>query len=367
MKLLYIALLLASSAGALAQSLPPASSPAPAVSPLPANGRTLVPAIDQSLYGDQLPQYRPPADGQLPPSASFADGPNDGSALEGSPTVSRAGEIAPPPPVNLLSGKDSDLSPRESHDVLVAKRWIDGTASPVVDHASTGNNGGIVFRFGAAMPTVVCSPLFVCAIAFQPGESVNTVQVGDPVRWRVSPASSGTGALKTTHAVIKPGDIGLTTNLLVTTDRRTYALKLVSRQSDYMPIVSFAYPEDEAAAWSRVAQEREAEQAATTLPETRQKISDLDFSYRVTGDRAAWRPLRVYTDGTQTFIHFPKSMLSTDAPVLVALDADGRELMVNYRVNGDRYVVDKVLSDAVLISGVGKHQLKVKIAHEGEG
>jgi type IV secretion system protein VirB9 len=39
--------------------------------------------------------------------------------------------------------------------------------------------------------------------------------------------------------------------------------------------------------------------------------------------------------------------------------------VVNYRVDGDTFVVDKVLDRAVLLSGVGSHQEEVKITHVG--
>jgi len=40
------------------------------------------------------------------------------------------------------------------------------------------------------------------------------------------------------------------------------------------------------------------------------------------------------------------------------------EEIVNYRVIGDRYVVDKVLDEAALIVGVGSKQTRVTIHHQ---
>jgi len=39
--------------------------------------------------------------------------------------------------------------------------------------------------------------------------------------------------------------------------------------------------------------------------------------------------------------------------------------MVNYRVEGDYYVVDRLFKQAVLVSGVGREQDRVTIAYAG--
>lgn len=330
-----------------------------------------VPSIAGSLpsvaYGDQtagsklvapLAPVSPPPDviRHVPAIDVTATMPGDSSAR--TPKY-----VSPPPPVNLLSGTDSELTQRESKNVAVAKRWIDGSHDATRDVASSGAQSAVVFRFGGPMPSIVCAVGYICDVALQPGESVNTVSVGDPVRWKIAPATSGTAPAITTHVVIKPSDIGLSTNLLVTTDRRVYAMKLVSRKEDFMPTVSFSYPEDEAAQWSLLAKQHEDIRAATVLPDTGESISTLDFGYRVKGDSPHWRPLRVYSDGVKTFIQFPKAMAADEAPALVAIGADKQEQMVNYRLAGDRYIVDKVLDRAILVSGVGRHQVRVKVEH----
>lgn len=309
---------------------------------------------------------------QAPPSDAHAVPALDQAAVLAPPSdnavASTAGPkvIAPPPPVNLLSGTDSTLTTRETKNVATARRFIDGPSDQGRDLATEGAQSSVVFRFGGPMPSVVCAVGYICDLALQAGEVVNTVAVGDPVRWKITPATSGSAGAITTHVVIKPSDIGLSTNLLVTTDRRTYSLKLVSRKDDWMPTISFTYPEDEAAQWAAVVHHQQEERAATVLPDTGQSLSSLDFGYHVAGDSPAWRPLRVYSDGLKTYIQFPKAMIADEAPALVAIGADKQEQMVNYRLAGDRYVVDKVLDRAILVSGVGRHQVRVKIERREE-
>jgi type IV secretion system protein VirB9 len=96
----------------------------------------------------------------------------------------------------------------------------------------------------------------------------------------------------------------------------------------------------------------------------------LDFGFRISGDDPSWRPLRVYTDGRKTYIQFPRSLGFGTAPALVGLAHDGSwfsdptEEMVNYRIVGDRYVVDQVLDRAELVTGVGSGQTRVLIARD---
>jgi type IV secretion system protein VirB9 len=137
-----------------------------------------------------------------------------------------------------------------------------------------------------------------------------------------------------------------------------------------MPLVAFNYPDDMQRAWGTYQQSVAFGAAATTLP-TGEKTDNLDFGFRVTGDSPPWRPLRIYTDGAKTYIQFPRAMAFGDAPALVGLDNDGgwfsgpTQRMVNYRIAGDRYVVDRVLDHAELVSGVGDGQARVLITRDG--
>jgi type IV secretion system protein VirB9 len=76
----------------------------------------------------------------------------------------------------------------------------------------------------------------VCIIELQAGEKiVGEPQIGDSVRWNISPALYGVGNDATSVVVLKPQVPGLDTNLLVTTDRRAYYLRLVSKPRTTSP------------------------------------------------------------------------------------------------------------------------------------
>jgi P-type conjugative transfer protein TrbG len=89
-------------------------------------------------------------------------------------------------------------------------------------------------------------------VALQAGEQVNSIHLGDTARWTVEPAISGSGPTEVQHLIIKPMDVGLETSLVVTTNRRSYHLKLRSHRTEYMPQVAFTYPEEALAKWDAI-------------------------------------------------------------------------------------------------------------------
>jgi type IV secretory pathway VirB9-like protein len=90
----------------------------------------------------------------------------------------------------------------------------------------------------------------------------------------------------------------------------------------------------------------------------------LNFSYAVSGPKLPWKPVRAFDDGTHIYIQMPATTKSSEAPALLVAAGDGSE-MVNYRVRGDYYVVDKLFDQAVLVPGVGREQDRVSIRYTG--
>lgn len=257
------------------------------------------------------------------------------------------------PPIPMISGEVVKLSPKEAHALRLANEWKGRRDKP-----RRGEDGSVKYLFGATLPTLICSPLQVCMIQLQSGETVNDLHIGDKVRWNPVPGTLGAGDTQATTIIVKPTDAGLTTNMTVTTDRRIYTIKLVSSSKDWMPVVSFDYPDDIQKIWAAHSARQQQAVRENTLP-TGQNLANLDFNFRISGKNPSWKPVRVYTDGQKTYIQFPSAHFN-ESPALVALGRRGEEL-VNYRLIGDRYVVDKVLDRAALIVGVGRAQTKVVI------
>ena len=222
-----------------------------------------------------------------------------------------------------------------------------------------GADGKVIFLYGEVQPSVVCSPLQVCDIELQGGEVVRDVLVGDTVRWKVEPATSGAASGQAIHLIVKPSEPGLVTSMVVTTSRRTYHIQLKSHPTQYMARVAFEYPEDVSTKLADI----NARLEASTIPGAGVPAEQLNFSYSVSG-KAGWRPTRVYSDGLKTYIQFPRSISGQDAPVLF-VTSGGQNRIVNYRMKDDMMVVDYHFDRAVLVSGVGWKQEKITIRRGG--
>ncbi len=250
-------------------------------------------------------------------------------------------------------GEDSPLDERAAAALEEAKGWLDAEQYPLRDGAA------VTYLHGAGQPDLVCAPLNVCVVELEAGERVvpDGVHLGDTVRWQVTPA---VGAADRTHLIVKPADVGLETTMAVVTDRRTYLVRLLSRARDYMPLVKWAYPDALQGAWEAYHAAEAEVREEVTLP-SGESLPELNFRYEVSGcQRCAWRPVRVYDDGERTVIQMPWEVRQTEAPVLM-IETEGERELVNYRVRGDRYVVDQVVQRAVLLSGVGRKQQRVEI------
>ncbi len=273
------------------------------------------------------------------------------------------GAAAPSPADAYFSKSSPQLSPQEKAAISIANKWRGGSATGI---KPVGGPGGMVkFTYGVHQTNVVCAVLQVCDVELQPGEQVNNLNLGDP-RFTVEPAISGNGAGEVQHLIIKPLDVGLHTTLIVTTNRRTYHINLRSHRTEFMPRVGFTYPEELAAKWDAMKLREAKDKEERTIPQTREYMGNLNFKYELAG-AAPWKPVRVYNDGVKTVIQMPPSMAQTEAPTLLIVRKDGgmfaddETVMVNYRVHGDRYVVDTVFDKAVLIAGVGRGQHRVTI------
>jgi type IV secretion system protein VirB9 len=264
----------------------------------------------------------------------------------------------------FFSTESVQLTEKEKRALLHTRAWQSGRIireAPVVNP-----DGAVEFIYGAEMPSIVCSVMQVTDLEFQPGERINDpngVFLGDSTRWRVQAAISG-GDIE--HLIVKPMDVGLDTSMIVTTNRRTYHLRLRSHRTEFMPRVRFTYPDEAELKWDAIRTAKAEERERETIPETNEYLGDLDFGYSIQGN-APWKPIRVYNDSVKTIIEMPAAMKQTEAPTLLVVRKEGRlfkkqeQVIVNYRVQNGRYIVDTIFDKAVMIVGVGGNQTRVTI------
>jgi type IV secretion system protein TrbG len=192
-----------------------------------------------------------------------------------------------------------------------------------------------------AIYELYASPNFISTILLEDGETLTNVAAGDTSRWQVSEASAMSASGPRTILLVKPAATGLRTNIVIVTDRRTYLVEALSQAGEtYSAEIAWCYPDR--------AEERPNTQAG-----------DLYFDYRIRvmrGSRPAWTPLRVFDDGRRTWIEFAQATEASELPPLFVITGEGAEL-VNYRIDGRRYMVDRIFDRAELRLGARAPQI----------
>jgi type IV secretion system protein VirB9 len=263
---------------------------------------------------------------------------------------------------------------REIRDAQLARHWLDiredlslrevdrnalnlvqdfAEAKHAIPAVSLQNqNGALSYVYGDHIPRIVCRPNHLTDIALQPGEKVTAVHAGDTARWQIAPATSGADGQETVHVIVKPLMPDIRTNLLVMTSARTYNLDLLSSANDFIPAVRFSYPEDTLKGWKAFIEEGKKKQVRADQDIHTLSPDDLYFGYEITkGKELPWRPVRVFDDGTKTYIEMPAKYRSLEAPVLMFYEGSQLKL-VNYRVKDRFYVADRIMTKkAVLMAG----------------
>lgn len=205
---------------------------------------------------------------------------------------------------------------------------------------------GEVFRVDTA-------PDYVTAIQLEPGEKLISKAAGDTQRWLLGNTIMGTGATQRVVILLKPLSPALHTNITITTSKRIYFLDAYSHPGDsYQSGISWTYPSDELRKME--AQAKNITRAQISDVGSGLSINDLNFNYRISmeqGARPAWFPLQVFDDGEKTYIRFPDDLGSTDAPPLFILRRSDRADLVNYRVKGNYYIIDRLFDRAELRFG----------------
>ncbi len=206
-----------------------------------------------------------------------------------------------------------------------------------------------------ALYRLYTAPEKVSDIALQPGEKLTAVSAGDTVRWIVGDTASGSGDTAQVHILVKPTAAGLRTNLVITTNRRVYHLELESTDHSYMAALSWRYPQDQLIALR--ARNEQASETAVQAVDMGLSLDQLRFRYEITGDDPPWRPFRAFDDTHKVYIEFPERLDQSEAPPLFIVGAQGDAELVNYRVRGRYYIVDRLFGAAELRLGRDPQQV----------
>jgi type IV secretion system protein VirB9 len=261
-------------------------------------------------------------------------------------------------------------------ETYVPRSHQSGKPHEVIDSANAGAKVGPnhdayvnaiqVYPFTkGALYQVFTAPEQVTDIALGSGERLISVSAGDTENWILGDTLSGEGETEQVHILVKPIKSGLTTNLIITTSERVYHAELTSYRETYMAAVSWRYPRRGLVSLSK----SRTPQSRTTLSVRSQttgqsnsiptglSVDALKFRYEIDGDKPHWRPLRAFDDGRKVYIQFPARIDQGEAPPLFVVSSEGETQLVNYRVKGRYYVVDRLFARAELRLGEKDQQV----------
>lgn len=206
-----------------------------------------------------------------------------------------------------------------------------------------------------ALYQIYAAPGQITNIALEPGESLTgagPIAAGDTARWIIGDTESGSGTNRRVHILVKPTRPDIMTNLVVTTDRRTYMIELRAREALYMPSVAWAYP-------AQPVGQRQTVPAAPIIPA--EAARNYRYGLQVQGDSPPWRPVSVFDDGRRVYVVFPAGIVQGEMPPIFALGANGEPQIVNSRIHQNVLIVDRLFGAAELRLGSGNRQQVVRI------
>ncbi len=205
-----------------------------------------------------------------------------------------------------------------------------------------------------ALYQVYAVPGQITDIALEPGESLTgagPIAAGDTARWIIGDTESGSGVTRRVHILVKPSRPDITTNLIVTTDRRTYMIELRSGEKPYMPSVAWAYPQPPAS-------QRESVPATPVIP----AVAARNYRYAQTDTgNPPWKPIAVYDDGRHVYVEFPAGIVQGEMPPLFVIGPQGEAQIANSRIYQHILIVDRLFGAAELRLGAGDKQQTVRI------
>lgn len=208
------------------------------------------------------------------------------------------------------------------------------------DAKNSQGNSTMIFRFQPNhLYKIYCRIGFITDISLHKGETVNFVGGGDTSAWAIN----STTVDGVPHVYIKPVVETSTTNIIITTNKRSYQL-IVNTSDWYNPMVRWTYNDEDMA--EAMAQKRRDE-ATITDTLSGKSVSDLNFNYDIRGNSES-KPSMVFDDGTKTIIKYNKKLPQKAPAVFIRERGHKGVSLVNFKMKDNCYILDRVVDQAEL-------------------
>lgn len=222
-----------------------------------------------------------------------------------------------------------------------------GDVSYTQDAVNAQNNSTMVFAYAPdQLYKIYCRTGFLTDIALREGENIKFVGGGDTSAWAINSSMVG----KTPHLYIKPVVETNTTNIIITTDKRSYQL-IVCTSDWYNPMVRWTYGAEDAAINFH---KRQSDMENIAADANAVSAEALNFRYRVRVTGSADKPDMVFDDGQKTIIRLSKN--NGRLPALFIRERGHKALsLTNFKLRNNTYVLDRVVDYAELRYGEGDY------------
>ena len=213
------------------------------------------------------------------------------------------------------------------------------------------NVAEIAPRRGAAdarVRTVIYNPANVVSVDANHGvstmivlgdaEKIETIAVGDSLSWKIEPNKRGN------IIFVKPVEAKTTTNYeRCEQQARLYFILRAHAESegDQTYMVKFRYPDEEADSKLLA----EAQRLVSEPNRDNFQFQDTNTNYSFRGD-GELKPTNAFDDGVKTWFRF-----EGDIPAIFIVEGGKREILANFRREGDYIVVDKIARQWMLRRG----------------
>ena len=281
-----------------------------------------------------------------------------------------------PGQMKKLEESTESAAPGPSNDEV--SEILDNGRKAATQHPSEGGFFNSITMYPymeGALYTVYAAQFRATDIRLQPGEKLlgNPV-AGDTLRWKLARNVSGSGASRTEHISVSPMQAGISTNLMIHTDKRSYYIELQSFKKSYMASVGWHYNDGQMrnmVADNSIDSSTPVSHAKSSQSDLSQVASldpaSLNFGYNIKNieGRPNWRPERVFDNGSKTFIHFPENISNYEMPALFIKTEQKNLNVINFRTIGRYFVVDRLFDTAVLRIGEGDDVEEVHVIRGG--
>lgn len=205
---------------------------------------------------------------------------------------------------------------------------------------------------------IYCQPYRITDVSLEPGEMVlENPFLSESQVWEMGAGVSRKNGQDVQHFYLKPDISGLTTSMIIITDRRVYHFLLRSFKDCYMAMVEFEYPNSMPYNIKTDAMVERLNARASALAGVDPRFLSFDYkmSYSIFR-KPLWLPRRVYDDGRRTYIQMDEKVLHTQSPVLFSQKNE----CINYRVEKNLIVIDELVEKVTLRRGKEKVIIRKK-------